>query len=152
MNVKKLILAAIVVGIVVNVYDFVIHGVLLAGTYEGLPALFRQDSPILWLVIGGFVAALVFVWYYAKVQGSFGTGAGAGAKFGLYTGILLGFPSQLFLNMMFVDFPYSLSWIWVFAIIGWGIVAGATAGAMYRVDAAPAAPAASEGGEAATAF
>jgi hypothetical protein len=134
MNVKKLILAALVVGVVVNVYDFIVHGVLLAGIYQGLPDLFRQDMSLTWLVIGDFIAALVLVWFYARVQGSFGEGAAAGAKFGLYAGVLLGFPAQLFANMMFVGFPYSLAWYWVFAIIGWAIVGGATAGAIYKAE------------------
>jgi hypothetical protein len=146
MNVKKLLVAALVVGVVLNVYDYVVHVVLLQGTYESLPDLFRQDSPVTWLVIGDFIAALVLVWFYDRVRGSFGAGVRGGATFGLYAGVLLGFPAQLFANMMFVGFPYSLGWYWVIGIIGWGILGGATAGAVYGsgAGAAPAVEAAWE--------
>jgi hypothetical protein len=139
MNVKKLLIAALITGVVVNVYDFAIHAVLLRGTYEGLPDLFRQDSPVGWLVIGDFVMALVVVWFYDRVYSSFGGGALNGAKFGFYAGVLLGFPAQLFAQMMFVGFPYSLAWIWVAAVIGWGVLAGLTAGAVYGSEAKAAA-------------
>lgn len=135
MNVKKWITATIVAGIVVNVYDTVFHGWLLRGTYEGLPELFRADSPIGWLVIGEFLAAAVLVWFYDRVYDAFGGGIANGAKFGFYAGVLLGFPAQLFANMMFVGFPYGLAWIWVVLVIGWGVLAGAIAGAIYGTGA-----------------
>ena len=138
MNVKKWLIATIAVGIVVNVYDGVTHGWLLRGTYMDLPNLFRQDGPLAWFVVGDFVAAAVLVWFYDRVYSSFGGGLAGGAKFGLYAGVLLGFPAQLFQSAMYVGFPYSLAWIWVFLIIGWGLVAGAVAGAVYGPDAKPA--------------
>jgi hypothetical protein len=130
-NPKKFVLAILVVGIVANVYDFLVHGLLLGPTYASMPGLFRPDSSAVWFVIGDFIAALVVVWFYARVRRSFGGGLAGGAEFGLYIGVLLGFPAQLFMNLMFVGFPYGLGWIWVFAAIGWGIVVGASAGAVY---------------------
>lgn len=139
MNVKKLLIAALVVGVVLNVYDFVVHGVLLRGTYESLPDLFKQGGSVTGFVIGDFVFALVFVWFYNRVSSSFGGGAANGAKFGFYVGVLLGFPAQLFSQMMFVGFPYTLAWEWVASAIVVGVLAGATAGAVYGTEAkAPA--------------
>ena len=139
MNVKKLLIAALAVGLVVNVYDFVVHGMLLRGTYESLPGLFKQSGSVTGFVIGDFVFALVFVWFYDRVRSSFGAGASNGAKFGLYVGVLLGFPVQLFSQMMFVGFPYALAWEWVASAIVVGILGGATVGAVYGSEAkAPA--------------
>ncbi len=135
MNVKKWLFATIAVGVAANVYDIVLHGWLLRGMYLDLPDLFRQDSPLNWLVAGDFIAGAVVVWFYDRVYASFGGGLVNGAKFGFYAGVLLGFPAQLFANMMFVGFPYRLAWIWVFVVIGWGLVAGAVAGAVYGSDA-----------------
>jgi hypothetical protein len=139
MNVKKLLLAALVVGVVANVLDFIVHGQILAGQYSQLPGLFRQDMPMAWLIIGDFVWALVFVWVYSRVYSSFSGGPKGGATYGLYAGILLNFPANLFMNVMFVGFPYGLAWIWVI----WGIIAavinGTVAGAIYKKEAAPAA-------------
>lgn len=140
MNVKKLLLAALVVGVVANVLDFIVHGQILSGPYYSqLTGLFRQDMPMAWLIIGDFVWALVFVWVYSRVYSSFSGGAKGGATYGLYAGILLNFPANLFMSVMFVGFPYGLAWIWVV----WGIIAavinGTVAGAIYKKEAAPAA-------------
>jgi hypothetical protein len=64
MDVKKLLLASLAVGVVANVFDFVVQGQLLAGYYSSL-TLLNREPPIPWLVFGDFVAALVFVWVYA---------------------------------------------------------------------------------------
>jgi hypothetical protein len=140
MNVKKLLLATLVVGVAANVLDYIVHGQILSGPYYSqLTSLFRQDMPMAWLIIGDFVWALVFVWVYSRVYSSFSGGAKGGATYGLYAGILLNFPANLFMNVMFVGFPYGLAWIWVI----WGIISaviyGAVAGAIYKKEAAPAA-------------
>ena len=131
MNVKKLLLASLVVGVVMNVVDFVVQGQLLAGLYAGLP-LFKKEAPIPWLVIGDFVAVLVFVWVYDRVFSSFGGGPKGGAVYGLYAGILLNFPTWIFAHLLFEGFPYSLSWIWTVFGVVWCVIAGAVAGALYK--------------------
>jgi hypothetical protein len=131
MDVKKLLLATLAVGVVANVFDFVVQGQLLASYYASLP-LFNREMPIHWLVIGDFVAALVFVWVYARVQGSFGGGPKGGATYGLYAGILVNFPTWIFAHLLFVGFPYSLSWIWTAIGVAWCVIAGAVAGAVYK--------------------
>jgi hypothetical protein len=131
MNVQRFVLASLVVGVVMNVIDYVFHGLIMASTYASLP-LFRQDSQIAWLVFGDFVFAFVFVWVFARVRGSFAAGAGGGATFGFYAGVLLSFPMNLFLHLLLVGFPYSLSWIWtVYGIVA-AVIAGAVAGALYK--------------------
>jgi hypothetical protein len=131
MDVKKLLLAALAVGVVANVFDFVVQGQLLAGHYSNLP-LFKPEPPIPWLVFGDFVAALVFVWVYARVHGSFGGGPKGGATYGLYAGILVNFPTWIFAHLLFVGFPYALSWIWTAVGVAWCLIAGAVAGAVYK--------------------
>src|SRR3990172_3590957 len=129
MNVKKLLLATLVVGIVANVLDFIVHGQILAGAYYSqLTSLFRQDIPMAWFIIGDFVAALVFVWVYDRVYGSFGGGPKGGATYGLYAGVLVNFPTWIFMNLLVIGFPYSLAWIWTIYGIVWCVVAGAVAG------------------------
>jgi len=132
MNVKKLLLSTVVVGVVLNVLDFVVHGQILAGTYARLSGLFRSDAPLPFLVLGDFVAALVFVWVYDRVYGSFGGGPKGGATYGLYAGVLVNFPTWIFMNLLLVGFPYSLSWIWtIYGVIA-ALIAGAAAGVTYK--------------------
>ena len=133
MNVKKYLIAAIAVGVVANILDFIVHGQILSGSYYSkMTTLFRQDTPIYWLVIGDFVAALVFVWVYDRVYGSFAGGPKGGASYGLYAGILVNFPTWIFANLLFVGFTYGLAWIWTIYGILWGVIAGAVAGALYK--------------------
>jgi hypothetical protein len=132
MNLGKLILAALVVGVVWNGWDFVVHGQILQSQYAGLEALFRKDAPMQWLVIGDFVAALVFVWVYDRVYGSFGGGWKGGATYGFYAGVLASFPTWIFMNLLIVGFPYSLAWIWTIVGILAGVIGGAVAGMVYK--------------------
>jgi hypothetical protein len=135
MNVKKLLIAAVVVGIVMNVFDWVVQGMILQKAYYStLTTLFRpaEELPMLWLIIGDFVAALVLVYVYDRAYSSFGGGPKGGATYGLYAGILVNFPTWIFAHLLFVGFPYSLSWVWTVVGVVWFVVGGAVAGALYK--------------------
>jgi hypothetical protein len=133
MNVKKVLLTALAVGVVMNIVDFVVQGNLLAG-YSAQFAVLKKaaDLKIPWLVVGDFVAALVLVWVYDRVHSSFASGAKGGATFGLYAGVLVNFPTWIFANLIFADFPYGLAWTWTIVGIVWAVIAGAVAGAVYK--------------------
>ena len=103
MNLQKILKATLVVGIVANILDALIHGVILKDYYAGF-AIFNQEMSMGWLVFGDFVAALVFVWVYDRVQGSFGGGPKGGAMYGLYAAILLNFPTWIFSSMLIIGF------------------------------------------------
>jgi hypothetical protein len=131
MNVKKLLLAAVAVGVVINIVDFVVHGHLLTGYYSQF-SFFRKEMPVQWLVIGDFVAALVFVWVYDRVFSSFGGGPKGGATFGLYAGVLVNFPTWILSHLLIDGFSYGLAWTWTAIGIVWAVIAGAVAGAVYK--------------------
>ena len=133
MNVKKLMLATLAVGVVTIILDFIVHGQVLQGMYYSkLTNLFRADAPMAGLIVGDFVAALVFVWVYARVYDSFGGGPKGGATYGLYAGVLVNFPTWIFMHMLFVGFPYGLSWVWTIYGIVASAILGAVAGATYK--------------------
>jgi hypothetical protein len=138
MNVKKLLLATLVVGIVAIIWDYVVHMQILMGTYSQM-AIFNKDISMLWVIIGDFVWALVFVWVYNRVYGSFSGGPKGGATYGFYAGVLLSFPAMLFNNVLYVDYPYWLAWVQVILGIVYCVIVGAVAGAIYKKEAAPAA-------------
>ena len=131
MNVKKLLLTAVVVGVVMNIVDFVVQGQLLAGYYANF-SLFKREAPIPWLVVGDFVAALVFVWVYDRVRASFGAGPKGGATYGLYAGVLVNFPTWIFAYLLMEGFTYGLAWTWTLVGIAWCVIAGALAGLLYK--------------------
>jgi hypothetical protein len=133
MNLKRFLVAGLVGGVVANVYDYVVHAQILEGSYYSqLSGLLRPDAPILWLVVGDFVAAFVLTWVWARVHPCFGAGAKGGALGGFYAGVLIFFPSQIFLHLLLVGFPYALAWIWTITGILWAVIVGAVIGALYK--------------------
>ena len=53
MNVKKWVIASVVVFIVSQILDFIIHGVLLTGSYEATSQLWRTEAEMnqmMWLM------------------------------------------------------------------------------------------------------
>lgn len=132
MKSSKFWIAVLVAGIVVNVYDFLVHGWMLSSTYKSMPDVFNQTDNPTWFVIGDFVAVIVFGWFYDKVYGSFGGGLKGGATYGLYAGVLVSFPTWIFNYLIFAGFPYGLAWEITIANIIWGVIAGMVLGAMYK--------------------
>ena len=130
MNVKKCLTIGLVLGIVANIIDFVVQGNLLAGYYAGPP--FRQDNNIPLFIVGDFVAALVFTWFYLRFAASVPAGAAGGATLGVYAGVLISFPTNIFLHLVIQGFPYALSWIWTIYGIVLYVVLGAIAGVLNK--------------------
>ncbi len=131
MSLKQLVLAVVAGGVVANVLDTIVHGFLLASAYYSQrTGLFRDDGSPVWLVLGDFVAVAVFVWVYTRVRQSFRGGAIGGATFGLYAGVLIGFPRHIFLNLVIIDFSYTLAWAWTVHQVVWTVAVGAVVGAI----------------------
>ena len=136
MRIQKFLLATVAVGVAVNIYDYVLHGMLLQGPlYSQLTGFMRADASVPLLVLSDFVAALVFVWVYDRVQSAFPPGPKGGAVFGLYAAVLIGFPTWIGCYLLIAGFTYGLAWAWTFAGLGWGLIAGAIAGLLYRARA-----------------
>lgn len=141
MKLGRLLTVAVVLGVVMNVVDFLVHGLALQGLYAGMPIM-RTDTSVVALVIGDFVAALVFVWVYSRVRGSFAPGLVGGLTFGFYAGVLVSFPNFIFMNLMLIGFGYQLAWVMIFTTVVWCVVAGAVTGALTGNASAPATAAA----------
>jgi len=138
---RRLLLTALVVGVVVNLFDFVVHGLLLTGPlYSKLPIM-KQGASLPLLVLTDFVAAGVFVWVFQRVRACFAPGVAGGATFGLYAGVLVNFPTWIASYLLLEGFTYGLDWAWILTGVAWGVLAGAVAGAMLS-RSAPAAAAA----------
>jgi uncharacterized membrane protein YoaK (UPF0700 family) len=130
MNVAKLVVAWLVVGVVLNVLDYLVHGLAL-GSYYAQLTFMRQDTSYLLFVLLDFVFALVFVFVYDRLYATAECRVGRGAAFGFWAGLLLNFPMNIGLYLMIKDVPYGLAWVWtIYGIIALTI-AGAIAGAIY---------------------
>ncbi|MER3524257.1 MAG: hypothetical protein C4326_09370 [Ignavibacteria bacterium] len=141
----KFWLAVLVGGVVANIIDGLVWDGLVWNLWLGPSyvmqntTLFRQDTAVAWYIIGDFVATFVFVWVYDKVAGAFGTTVQDGAKAGLYLGILMSFPTFIFMSLMFNGFSYGLSWIMTIYSIIWYVILGTVVAAVMKKGAATAA-------------
>jgi hypothetical protein len=133
MKSSKFWIAVLVCGIVANIVDWVVYSMWLGPTYMmSNPILFRQDTNPAWFVIGDFVSVFVFAWILDKVSSVFGSTAQAGAKAGLYLGILVCFPTYIFMHLMFNGYPYGLSWIGTIYGVLWYVGIGALLVSMMK--------------------
>jgi len=87
-NLGRVILGGIVAGIIVNAFEFVLNGVLLASQWTDLMASINRPvlgvREIVCFNIFGFAMGLVAVWTYAAIRPRFG----AGVKTAIYAGAL----------------------------------------------------------------
>lgn len=133
----KFWIAVLVGGIVANILDFIVQGLVLNNVYYAqMPELFNTGTSLIWYIIGDFVAVFVFAWVYDKVAGSFEGGPKGGMMCGLYAGILVNFPTWIFMHLFIKGFPYGLSWISTIYGIVWYIIIGAILAGLYKKGAA----------------
>ncbi len=129
----KFWLAVLAAGVVMNVIDFLVYTQWLGPSYMMTNSvLFKQDTNPIWFVIGDFVSVFVFAWVFDKVSASFGSTLQDGAKAGLFLGVLVNFPTYIFLHLMFNGYPYALSWISMIYGIVWYVVVGTLFAALMK--------------------
>lgn len=134
MNAKRLVLAIIAVGIVLNVMDWIMFLGILRGEMQNAP-LFRQDVNPGWFILGDFLFAAIFCLLYAKTAGGWGGGAKGGLMYGLYPGLFMVLVLWYFSPLMYANYPYRVAWVsGVWALVE-GLIAGAVAGAVYKAEA-----------------
>ena len=131
MKSPKFWVAVLVGGVVANIIDVIVMGMMLAPTFASIPSM-RQDVNPIWFVIGDFLAVFVLTLVYDRVYSSFSGGPKGGATWGGFFGLLTSFPTWIFIHLMFADFPYGLAWgLTVYGIL-WGVLVGSVVGAMYK--------------------
>ena len=87
-NLGRVLLGGFVAGIVINVFEYVLNGVVLADQWPGImsainrPPLTFHDIVI--FNVMGFVEGVVAVWTYAAIRPRFGVGV----KTAVYAGVL----------------------------------------------------------------
>lgn len=126
-------IAVIVAGVVANIIDYFVQAKVLTGMYYlNMTAVMRQDTNFGWFVLGDFAAVLVLAWVYNKVWSAFGGGVKGGACCGFYLGVLASFPTYHFINLMFKDYPYGLTWINTIYGVLWYVITGAILAAILK--------------------
>ncbi|HLF55259.1 MAG TPA: hypothetical protein VI942_00295 [Thermoanaerobaculia bacterium] len=130
MNWTRVVLGGLAAGIVTNIVDFVMHGMLLGKTYQRYTEAFSQTpaNPLHFFVVAVAIGVLTAV-LFARSRGSWGDGWKGGATFGLYLG-LAGFFASFYNPLVIDGFPYYLAWCWGGIHVIDGVVGGAVLGAV----------------------
>jgi hypothetical protein len=134
---------ALMVGIAVNVYDYLVHDVLLLKLfYYKLPIMrygaatsqttLISDAAVPLFILADFVAAFIFVAFYSWIYKSILPGTRGGFLFGLAVGVLLNIPTWYICSLQLNHFPLALATTWTLAGIGWSLVAGILTGVLFK--------------------
>lgn len=131
MNIKRFILASIAVFVVIQVIDWLVHGVLLSGWYSQLQSIWRPNMmDYMWLMmLGSLFFSFMFVYIFTKAYEE--KGLLEGARYGLYIGLLL-FVSGMLGQYTMYPIPLGLALIWLGYGIAEMVIAGVVAAAIYR--------------------
>lgn len=127
MNMRRILVGTVVVGIVGNAIDWLLNKFLWAGMMASATWI-NAAPPMMWLLIGDFAAAFMLMVAWDKFGAVSGKGAGAGFKFGLFAGAFISFPAVLFWQMYVKGFSYTLAWeILVVNVVVYGILGAVAA-------------------------
>ena len=130
MNTKRFIMASLVVFVGFEIIDMIIHGGILAKTYEGMN-IWRSDMMSkMWIFhLGSFVMAFLFTFIFIK--GHENKGIAEGARYGIVIGLFANIPYGFYSYAMY-PLPFSLCLQWfVFGMIEF-IICGLIAAAIYK--------------------
>ncbi len=131
MNVKRFIIASIIVFVVFEALNFLMHGLILAGAYEATAELWRADmNQMMWIIyLGDLVKAFLFVFIFTKGYENKGWAEGLryGLWIGLYVSIGMGFGSYA---MYPIPFSMAIQWF-VYCVIQL-IICGIVTALIYK--------------------
>lgn len=78
-NVGRVIIAGLIAGLIFNILEYILNGVIFAGDWETLVQQYGMEVPggtyMAWVIIWGFIAGIFMVWLYAGIRPRFGPGA-----------------------------------------------------------------------------
>ncbi|RMF64715.1 MAG: hypothetical protein D6743_09005 [Calditrichaeota bacterium] len=131
MNWSKAVIAGVVGGIVVSIYNFVMHGVIMGSTYSKYSAFTQQEANPVWFFVVAIAIGIAGAMLFAKSRTTWGAGVKGGITFGFFVG-LIAFFAQFYSPLVINGFPYFLSWCQGgIALIGW-MVYGAVFSLLYK--------------------
>lgn len=135
MNRKRYILASIVVFVVYEITNWIVHSLILSGVYQRLQSLWRPDMmDKMWIMyVTAFIFSFLFVYIFTK--GYEGKGVAEGFRYGLYIGLLMNIVG-MFNQYAVYPVPLSLTIQWfIYGMIQF-IIIGIVTALIYRPKAA----------------
>lgn len=137
MNQRRVLLGAVVGGVVWTIWSMAINAWLLARHYataESAGFLLKQPRYpyfiVVW-ILALFVASYVLAWLYASVRATQGAGPRTALLVGLAVGFVAGFPSN-FAMTSWGPFSRILPVGWTIDLWGGAVLAALVAGYLYK--------------------
>lgn len=131
MNWSKALISGVAGGVVLAVYEAIMYGFVMAGTFAAYPGVFRQDANPIWFSVIAILIGAVAGMFFAKSRASWSPGPKGGMNFGMWLG-LIAFFAGFYTTLMHPGFPYFLTWcMGGISLIGW-VLYGAVAGAINK--------------------
>ncbi|MFQ6047481.1 MAG: hypothetical protein ACE5PT_14175 [Gemmatimonadales bacterium] len=139
-NLGRVLLGGLVAGVVINVGEFLLNGVILADAMEAMYETMGIEEPgggamVVWVILG-FVMGIALVWLYAAIRPRFGPGprtaavAGACAWVFAYLVPMVGFTAM---GVWALDASLIIALVWGLVEF---VLAGMAGGWPYREGAA----------------
>ena len=132
MNKKRYVIASLVVFVAACILDYIIHCVILCGTYKNYPEFFVTDigaGGTILTIIGALVFGFIFCFIFTK--GYEERGILEGVRYGLWIGLLLYLPCMLYSWAVF-KFPIGLPVWWLILGVIEMIILGIIAAVIYK--------------------
>jgi hypothetical protein len=124
-------IATVVVFVLWEAIDFVVHRLILGGAYEETAAMWRPEAEMKMALMFGVVAvaSFAFVMIYDRLIKKKGliTGLSFGLWFGLATGISMGYGMYAVMPI-----PYAMAATWFWGSIVQGALAGVAVGTIIK--------------------
>jgi hypothetical protein len=111
MNMKKMVLAFLVVFVLFEVMDYVIHGVILSPVYAQLAHIWRPDMMSKMWIMALSTLVMSFMFVYIFIKGYENKGVGEGIRFGIAAGLFMNFIG-MFSQYVMYPIPLSLAIEW----------------------------------------
>lgn len=127
---KQYLAATVAVLVWYLIWDNFLGAMVMGSTMSQIPGMVADVSKQ-WETIGDLFAALMVTGVYARTRSVFGVGPKNGAIYGVYAGLLINFPTWLFMCVYF-GWPYQAVWMITIALTLLTVVAGAIAGTVYQ--------------------
>jgi hypothetical protein len=140
MNTGRMIVGGIVAGVVINVIEFVMNGLVLAGQMTDFYARMGIAEPggaaLAWYIVLGFVLGILISWTYVAIRPRFGPGpktAFCAAVAVWVAGALVPIISW----MLMAVYPWGLGMIGLVYVFAEFLIAALVAGAIYQEGTPP---------------
>ena len=133
MNMKRLVIAAVVVYVVHQILNVLTHEFILADTYQSLANVWRpeaewQSKSWIFFLTGAFWA---FLFSFIYTKGYEGKGVMEGVRYGFWIGLLIFIP-MAYESYVIYPIPYSLALQWFLYGLVHAMICGAALALVYK--------------------